>query len=70
MVQRFGSIVTSEIISTYCSHFINSSPREILPHFIKEKMLSLHVPLKKLKYNKLRVLTSVCLLKKRRQKRK
>ena len=38
MVQRFGSIVTSEIISTYCSHFINSSPREILPHFIRAKM--------------------------------
>lgn len=38
MVQRFGSIVTSEVISTYCSHFINSSPHEILPHFIEEKM--------------------------------
>ena len=79
MAQHFGSIVTSEVISTYCSHFINASPHEILPHFIKEKNVAiielelfsclLDVPLKKLKYNALKVLNSVCLLKKKREKR-
>jgi len=37
MVQRLGSIVTSEEISTNCCHFIDLSPHEILPHFITEK---------------------------------